>query len=93
MRDICFVITEMLEELHNLKNYYSNLSMVLIDDIDSQLSIIRKRATTTAPEAMFLRWQELDQVVAFFIKNEQQIDPFRLTRETDFISFYTRKWE
>jgi hypothetical protein len=84
----------MLEELHTLEKYYSNLDKDFISsNIESKLITIRERAKVTAPEAMFLRWQELDQVVDFFLDNEEKIDRHRLIREYDLITAYLRKWE
>ena len=87
MRNICYVITEMLEELVKFEKYYSDV--VLLENIKFKLNTNRERAKMTAPEAMFLRWQELDDIMESFMQHQWR----QVAHANDFISAYLGKWE
>jgi len=80
-RDILYVVEEMLDEL-----IYTNEDPILLN-IQQQLMCIQDKIKTTAPEAMFLRWSELDKIVDYVRMNGNLYSGAEKV-----ISAYIRKW-
>jgi len=88
VRDIWAVIEDMQEEFEKIcfSNKYwmpNTKSLATLQSVC--LSSISNRAKRTAPEAMFLRWQELDKLVDDVVESATNTD--------DFVAAYMRKWE
>ena len=83
-RDICVVVEEILDVV----DLYFSADIPRIKYFKTNLIEVKKTAKSTAPEAMYLRWAELDKSIHWFlgiIGPEPNVDKIR--------SAYLRKWE
>jgi len=88
-RDIWFVIDDMVDALQKLVESDIIGQSTFHAILEGSLVPIQRKAKYTAPEAMFLRWAELDRVVDWFLLYSGGV----LTGYETVVFAYLDKWE